>query len=105
MITLSYVAGNALLGRKVTRVYTQTEWRRLVKLLDERDRLDLEAKRESGDLDVGSVDHNGWRLALDSAIERLEAGKDTICSGCGGEIAEDRLDSLPTTSVCESCTD
>jgi len=41
--------------------------------------------------------------ALDEAAERVAAGTYGVCSRCGGEIAPERLDALPTTTYCIRC--
>lgn len=41
--------------------------------------------------------------AIDAAIARLEAGSYGICAKCGEEIAEARLEALPTAALCISC--
>ena len=40
---------------------------------------------------------------VDAALARIEAGTYGICSSCGGEIAAERLEALPTTTVCVAC--
>jgi len=37
---------------------------------------------------------------LRRAIDRIDAGTYTICSVCSNEIASERLEVLPTTTVC-----
>lgn len=42
-------------------------------------------------------------LAIDQALARSRNRGWELCSGCGGEIGEARLEVIPTTSVCVSC--
>lgn len=37
------------------------------------------------------------------AIQRIEEGTYATCAECGSDIAEERLDLLPTTRVCAAC--
>ena len=37
---------------------------------------------------------------IDAALRRLDADRYGLCATCGQEIAEERLDSLPWTSLC-----
>lgn len=43
--------------------------------------------------------------ALDTAASRLAAGTYAQCDHCGGEIAPERLDALPTATRCIHCAD
>src|SRR5690349_10661804 len=43
--------------------------------------------------------------ALDAASDRLAAGTYEVCSRCGGPIAPERLEALPTTTRCIRCAD
>ncbi len=40
---------------------------------------------------------------IDAALARIEAGTYGKCENCGGEIDEQRLRTLPTTTLCTSC--
>jgi DnaK suppressor protein len=40
---------------------------------------------------------------IDRALEKIMAGSYGICDECGGEIAEARLEALPSTSRCITC--
>ena len=40
---------------------------------------------------------------LTKALERIEQGSYGSCERCGGEIPPERLEVLPTTSLCVSC--
>lgn len=37
------------------------------------------------------------------ALRRIEDGTYATCVSCGSDIAPERLDLLPTTSICSSC--
>ncbi|WP_245607238.1 TraR/DksA family transcriptional regulator [Pseudonocardia spinosispora] len=41
--------------------------------------------------------------AIDHALERLSAGTYGTCTGCGGDIARQRLMALPATTTCIDC--
>lgn len=41
--------------------------------------------------------------ALRLALQRIDEGTYTECAQCGATIAPERLDTLPTTSVCAQC--
>ena len=41
--------------------------------------------------------------AIRQAIERIESGSYTTCTGCGGEIQPQRLELLPATPLCSGC--
>jgi RNA polymerase-binding transcription factor DksA len=43
--------------------------------------------------------------AIVLAVQRIESGSYTTCSGCGGDIEPERLELLPTTPICSSCAD
>ena len=38
-----------------------------------------------------------------AALRRIDAGRYGVCSECGGEIAQRRLETLPYTNVCVDC--
>jgi RNA polymerase-binding transcription factor DksA len=40
---------------------------------------------------------------VELALARLESGLYGICTGCGGEIAQQRLQALPATALCIDC--
>lgn len=42
-------------------------------------------------------------LAIDAALERLEAGKYGTCANCNREIGEKRLDAVPWARFCVDC--
>lgn len=41
--------------------------------------------------------------AIDRAVGRAHAGSYGSCTACGGPIAPERLDALPTTDTCITC--
>jgi RNA polymerase-binding transcription factor DksA len=42
--------------------------------------------------------------ALDRAVERLDAGAYGTCARCGRDIGDARLEALPATDTCITCT-
>ena len=42
-------------------------------------------------------------VEIDSARERLDAGRYGVCERCGGPIPEPRLEVRPTASLCVPC--
>jgi len=40
---------------------------------------------------------------VEEALGRISQGNYGVCSGCGKEIAEDRLEFIPYTAVCKEC--
>jgi RNA polymerase-binding transcription factor DksA len=40
---------------------------------------------------------------IKAALDRIEAGKYEICSSCGEQINEARLEALPYTNLCINC--
>jgi RNA polymerase-binding transcription factor len=52
-----------------------------------------------------TLGENSTRLltAIDGALERIESGTYGTCAGCGGAIAEGRLDAEPWASLCIDC--
>ncbi len=40
---------------------------------------------------------------VEAALARLEQGKFGKCSNCGNQISEERLDIMPSASLCLSC--
>lgn len=40
---------------------------------------------------------------IDHALERIEAGTYLICESCGEPIGEERLNALPTSTMCIDC--
>lgn len=43
------------------------------------------------------------KQAVEEALARIAAGTYGICTGCGGPIEPERLELLPTTTVCCQC--
>lgn len=41
--------------------------------------------------------------AINAALQRISKGTYGVCVRCGNKIAEERLDTLPQTSVCRTC--
>lgn len=54
---------------------------------------------------VMSLDADGRRelRAIDTALERIEAGTYGECTHCGEQIAEERLKALPYAALCINC--
>jgi RNA polymerase-binding transcription factor DksA len=69
-----------------------------------RDWEDLAAERE-GDEVLESVGLSGQQeiQMIEAALARIEAGEYGICTRCGSEIGEARLDVLPFTPFCSAC--
>lgn len=42
-------------------------------------------------------------VAIDEALERLEAGTFGVCTNCGTEVSEKRLQAIPWTAHCIDC--
>ncbi|RKY60855.1 MAG: RNA polymerase-binding protein DksA [Candidatus Latescibacterota bacterium] len=47
--------------------------------------------------------HTEGLEAVNQALERIKEGTYGICVRCGGEISEERLEAIPTASLCLSC--
>lgn len=62
---------------------SETENSEVLERLDETERLEVEEIR--------------------GALSRIEAGTFGRCTACGGQIAEKRLEALPTTRTCIEC--
>ena len=100
-------------------VYSASEWRRQSQLLDERDRLrdlledlrDAATNREDyephGVTDAEAAlqaDGVEARLAaIDTALDRIEAGGYGRCQTCGAASPDARLDALRATTLCRDC--
>src|SRR5262249_13174438 len=56
------------------------------------------------ELEVTLEDNEEHLLAqYDAAILRMEQGRFGTCTGCGSEIAPERLDALPYVELCIGC--
>ena len=42
-------------------------------------------------------------IAIEEALQRVEAGSYGVCRDCGDEISKARLEAIPWTRVCISC--
>ncbi|MBN1995463.1 MAG: TraR/DksA C4-type zinc finger protein [Anaerolineae bacterium] len=86
---------------------TKEELERLTELLEE--------KQVSG-LDAGSAGFYTWEMnlarkeqavnqleILRNALNRIEAGTYEVCAQCGRCINPERLEILPTTTLCLNC--
>ena len=40
---------------------------------------------------------------IDAALKRIEAGTFGVCSGCGDEISDERLNAVPHAARCRKC--
>ncbi|HEY0214911.1 MAG TPA: TraR/DksA C4-type zinc finger protein [Cellulomonas sp.] len=54
-------------------------------------------------LDVLSAGAEQRIAEVDAALERLAGGVYQVCAVCGGPIAADRLQALPTARTCVAC--
>ena len=41
--------------------------------------------------------------AIDAALERIDAGTYGVCTSCGREIGEERLEAIPYAALCIDC--
>jgi DnaK suppressor protein len=56
------------------------------------------------EMELGLVTEEGRKVRLiDEAIERLKGGTYGLCSECGKEISEARLEALPYAKLCIKC--
>lgn len=54
--------------------------------------------------DLGLAEQAGRRVSeIDGALDRMERGTFGICETCGGGIAPERLEALPSASRCAAC--
>ena len=42
-------------------------------------------------------------LSIDHALQRIAQGQYGLCQNCGGEIAAERLEVMPETTLCLTC--
>jgi RNA polymerase-binding transcription factor DksA len=101
------------------RVFTSSEFRLQSRLIAEQDRnrdllADLRAAATSrSDYEPHDVTDDEAAIQADAiearlaaicdALERIESGDYGRCLACGAAIAEERLDAVPTTTVCRAC--
>ena len=56
------------------------------------------------EIDYTLEEHDERLLAaIDEALERIDAGTYGICDNCGAQIAPDRLEAMPWTTLCIDC--
>lgn len=58
---------------------------------------------ERGEVDAVAGSLRETLLEVDAALAKLEAGTYGQCESCGDDIAEDRLEAMPTARLCMSC--
>jgi len=101
------------------RVYSESERRRQSQLIEEGDRLkdllgslrsaatdraEYEAHDVTDDEAALQADAAETRLvAVEAALDRIEAGEYGLCRACGSAIAEERLDAVSATDMCRAC--
>jgi DnaK suppressor protein len=56
-----------------------------------------EVREDLGDAAVREI------RMIDAALDRIAKGTYGICTNCGNEIAEARLDAVPATPLCAEC--
>ena len=71
---------------------------------DAKDWEDLATEREADEVleDLGQAGQLEMRQ-IEAALGRIAAGEYGICTKCGAEISDDRLDLLPHTPFCQVC--
>lgn len=105
--------------RPLLKVYSEAEWWRLSQLIEEGDRLrgllgrlrsaatdraEYEPYDVTDDEAALQADAIEARLvAVEAALDRVEAGEYGLCQACGSGIAEERLDAMPATDMCRAC--
>ena len=68
------------------------------------DTYDLASEERTREINLILSDRDREKLlAIEDAIERIEAGTYGICNECEEEIAPERLEALPFTRLCVSC--
>ena len=61
---------------------------------------------QSGQMAAALVGRNREELSrIERALERLRRGQYGICSRCGEDIAEARLQAVPDAPMCRDCAD
>ena len=70
----------------------------------EKDFAEQVTQRENDDV-LGAIDVEAQQTVrlIDAALARIKAGTYGICSVCGEEIAEKRLEALPYATTCIKC--
>ncbi|HQH74272.1 MAG TPA: TraR/DksA C4-type zinc finger protein [bacterium] len=68
------------------------------------DLVDLSTNYSEHETRLGMAEHERNRLAeLTTALQKIEEGTYGICSKCGQEIPEARLNAMPTAKLCLVC--
>jgi RNA polymerase-binding transcription factor DksA len=52
--------------------------------------------------DLGAAGAREIRM-IEAALDRIENGSFGVCTSCGEDIAEERLDAVPATPLCATC--
>ena len=78
-----------------------TDMKNLVKIVDSGDEADVASDAVDRTL-LDSLDAQRLRL-IDNALDRIRQGKYGLCSKCGKEIPQARLEALPYALMCVSC--
>ena len=63
-------------------------------------------QRENDDV-LGAISHSARAelQQVEAALRRLDQGRYTTCSGCGGDIEPERLAAVPYTDKCRACAE
>lgn len=68
------------------------------------DLVDLSTNYSEHETRLGMAEHERNRLAeITTALQKIEEGTYGICSKCGQEIPEARLNAMPTAKLCLVC--
>jgi len=68
------------------------------------DLVDLSTNYSEHETRLGMAEHERNRLAeITAALQKIEDGTYGICSACGQEIPEARLNAMPTAKLCLNC--
>ncbi len=59
---------------------------------------------ERGEVDAVEGSLRDALIEVDAALAKLESGLYGQCESCGDDIAEARLEAMPTARLCMSCT-
>jgi RNA polymerase-binding protein DksA len=88
-----------LTSEKEIDTKTKDEWS------EPKDPEDLANLTMSDDLRKKIYDSEFQKLKeIEEALERIATGKYGICEKCGGPIEEERLELIPWTKYCSSCS-